>query len=101
MTEPGKKSLVESGGPARVAEHFVDGVKHIGLIGGVVRVEFAHLISGAGSDPILEPNVRLVSSLEGFVSTYQTMQRMVERLAAQGKLALAPGPRLREDQPIK
>jgi hypothetical protein len=88
---------VESQAP--ITEHFVDGVTHIGLIGGVVRIDFAHLASRVDGDkePILERNVRLIASLEGFVSTYQTMQRMVERLAAQGKLAIAPGPRLRDE----
>jgi hypothetical protein len=82
-----------------VPEHFVDGVAHIGLSGGVVRIDFAHLASPSSADAgaqRLERNVRLVASLEGFLATYQTMQRMVERLASQGKLALAPGPRLRD-----
>jgi hypothetical protein len=83
-----------------VPEHFVDGVAHIGLSGGVVRIDFAHLASASATEPgsqRLERNVRLVASLEGFIATYQTMQRMVERLASQGKLALAPGPRLRDN----
>lgn len=100
MSQPEKKPkvrrVVEPAHP--VPEHFVDGVANIGLTGGVVRIDLAHLSAHARDDqgqPLLERNVRLITSLEGFVATYQTMQRMVERLAAQGKVALAPGPRLR------
>jgi hypothetical protein len=84
--------------PHPVPEHFVDGVAHIGFTGGVVRIDLAHLSAHATDEqgqPALERNVRLITSLEGFVATYQTMQRMIERLASQGKIALAPGPRLR------
>lgn len=102
MSETDKPSrtrrTVEPGRP--VPEHFFDGVSNIGLTGGVVRIDLAHLSASARDEqgqPLLERNVRLITSLEGFIATYQTMQRMVERLAAQGKLALAPGPRLRKD----
>lgn len=94
-----KPSIPRTAEPAyRVPEQFVDGVANIGLSNGVVRIDFAHLSAtarDANGQPSLERNLRVVTSVEGFVATYQTMQRMVERLAKQGKLAMAPGPRLR------
>jgi hypothetical protein len=77
-----------------VPEHFVDGVANIALSNGVVRIDFAHLSATAREahgEPPLERNVRLITSVEGFVATYRTMQRMVDRLAKQGKLAVVPG----------
>ncbi|WP_437972148.1 hypothetical protein WMF04_23900 [Sorangium sp. So ce260] len=78
-----------------VPEHFFDGIANISLTGGVVRIDLAHLSATARDEegqPRLERNVRLITSIEGFVAAYQTMQRMVEKLAAQGKLAVAPPP---------
>jgi hypothetical protein len=95
-TERPARKTVEPAAP--VPEHFFDGVVNVSLTGGVVRIDLAHLSAVARDDqgnPLLERNVRLITSLEGFVAAYQTMQRMVERLAAQGKLALAPGVRPR------
>ena len=85
---------------AAVPEYFVDGVAHIGVAGGVVRIDFAHLAARVDGPDQLEHNVRIVASVEGFVATYRTMQRMVERLAALGKIAVVAGPELPVDAKV-
>jgi hypothetical protein len=71
---------------------FVDGVANIGFSGGVVRIDFAELspTAGEGKETRLERKLRVITTLEGFLAAHQTMQRLVEQLAAQGKLAIAP-----------
>lgn len=90
------RRVVEPPGP--VPELFIDGIAHAALQGGVVRLDFAHLSAATRRDdgqPALERNLRVICSVEGFVATYQTMQRLLEQLAAQGKVAVAPRPGIR------
>ena len=64
-------------------EYFVDGIKKSYHNQGVVRLEFVSL-GEEDSKPLLEPNLKLVTGLVGFLRMYQTLTETVDKLKEQG-----------------
>jgi hypothetical protein len=92
-------STTDSDNP--LPSRFADGIANIGFSGGVVRIDFAELSAVARDEhgqATLERTLRVVMTLEGFLAAHQTMQQLVEQLAAKGKLAIAPRLRAKPGQ---
>ncbi|CAM3540939.1 hypothetical protein [Parendozoicomonas haliclonae] len=61
---------------------YFDGVETVGVIGGNVRLELFRLVPDAESPSVNKrvPAGSLVMSLEGFLRTQQSMEKLVEEL---------------------
>ncbi len=73
-------------------EKFVDGVEKIHFLGGMVRVDFGTLQPNAENpeQPLMEFAERLITTPEGFLRIYSSMQQLAEHLLKQGVLKKAP-----------
>jgi hypothetical protein len=69
---------------------FADGVSRIRIVNGTVRLEFVSSVEGAGGAPVLEPQVRVVMSVQGFASACQTMQQALTALVGSGAAVARP-----------
>jgi len=70
-------------------EYYGDGMVQIHFVGGLVRYDFATLQpdpSGSGKQPVPEKNFRMVMNLPGFLRTFDTMQKLVDRMLDAGIL---------------
>lgn len=69
-------------------EIFVDAVEKIHFLGGMVRIDFATLQPNAENpdQPTLETKERLITTPEGFLRTFNSMQQLAEQLLKQGVL---------------
>ncbi|MBF0627951.1 MAG: hypothetical protein HQL91_07000 [Magnetococcales bacterium] len=66
---------------------FADSIQHIDFSGGLVRLELvsAYPPRKSGDDPInLQQSGRLVMPLDGFLSTFQAMQNLIDQLLKAG-----------------
>ncbi|MBF0461963.1 MAG: hypothetical protein HQL87_11250 [Magnetococcales bacterium] len=66
---------------------FADAVKRVDFSGGLVRMELvaAYPPGNPGDAQInLQPNGRLVMPLDGFLSTFQAMQHLIDQLVTAG-----------------
>ena len=69
---------------------FADGVSRIRVVNGTVRLEFVSSAEGADGKAILEPQVRVVMSVQGFAAACQTMQRAMTALVGNGTIVTKP-----------
>lgn len=69
---------------------FADGVSRIRVVNGTVRLEFVSSGEGAGGQAVLEPQVRVVMSVQGFAAACQTMQRAMTALIGNGTIVPKP-----------
>ncbi|MEQ8222963.1 MAG: hypothetical protein ABRQ37_11725 [Candidatus Eremiobacterota bacterium] len=69
-------------------EKYVDGVEKIHFLGGLVRIDFGTLQPNADKpdQPALEFSERLITTPEGFLRIYNSIQQMAEHLIKQGVL---------------
>lgn len=69
-------------------EKYVDGVEKIHFLGGLVRIDFGTLQPNADQpdQPNLEFSERLITTPEGFLKIYNSIQQMAEHLLKQGVL---------------
>ncbi|MBO4649139.1 MAG: hypothetical protein J5806_13385 [Lentisphaeria bacterium] len=67
---------------------FTDGVGQIHFAGGMVRYDFVTLQPAAkeGEPPVVEPTVRIVMPPQGFLATFNAMQRLFDQLLDAGIL---------------
>ena len=66
---------------------FADAVKRVDFSGGLVRMELvaAYPPGNPGDGPInLQQNGRLIMPLDGFLSTFQAMQNLIDQLVQAG-----------------
>lgn len=67
---------------------FVDGVTSLRMVGGVVRIDFGE-IEGKGDNenpetPTFTDVLRVYMPLEGFVRAHGAMQRIIDKMQADG-----------------
>ncbi len=70
-------------------ELYVDGLTQLHFAGAMVRFDFARLqpdVTGKEAPPVPEKTERLIMNLHGFLILYDTMQKMIDRLAEAGVL---------------
>ena len=68
-------------------EIFVDGIGKIHFTGGMVRYDMVTLEPAEdGKEPIPEERVRIIMPPEGFLRTFNTMQRLIDQLLEAGVL---------------
>ena len=69
-------------------EIYVDGIGKIHFSGGMIRYDLVTLEPSEkqGSDPIPEEKVRIIMPPDGFLSTFNTMQRLIDQLLEAGVL---------------
>ena len=68
-------------------ELYGDGLTQIHFAGGLVRFDFATFQpDGQGGTPVAEKNFRLVMNLHGFLTTFDTMKKLTEKMLAAGIL---------------
>jgi hypothetical protein len=69
---------------------YADGVGAFAIIDGVARLELVSLAQGADQKSVRIPSATLAMSLSGFVRAYQDMEKIVNKLIADGVLQRAP-----------
>ena len=69
-------------------EIFVDGIGKIHFTGGMVRFDLVTLQPGdnEGDQPTPEEKVRIIMPPDGFLATFNTMQRLIDQLLEAGVL---------------
>jgi len=69
-------------------EIFVDGIGKIHFSGGMVRFDLITLepAEEQGEAPIPEEKVRIIMPPDGFLATFNTMQRLIDQLLEAGVL---------------
>jgi len=69
-------------------EIFVDGIGKIHFTGGMVRYDLVTLQPGEneGDQPTPEEKVRIIMPPDGFLATFNTMQRLIDQLLEAGVL---------------
>ena len=77
-------------------EKYVDGVEKIHFLGGLVRIDLGTLQPNeANADqPTLEFTERLITTPEGFLRIYNSIQQLAEHLLKQGVLKKNETPRI-------
>lgn len=73
---------------AEKKEIFVDGIGKIHFTGGMVRYDMVTLEPPAenGQDPTPQEKVRIIMPPEGFLNTFNTMQKLIDQLVEAGVL---------------
>ncbi len=78
-------------------EIFADGIGQIHFAGGMVRFDFVTLQPEAdGKAPVPQSSVRIIMPPQGFLSAFNSMQQLIDKLLEAGVLqkneaAAAPG----------
>ena len=69
-------------------ETYVDGVEKIHFLGGLVRIDFGTLQPNEADPekPTSEFNERLITTPEGFLRIYNSIQQLADHLLQQGVL---------------
>ncbi|MBO5791893.1 MAG: hypothetical protein J6S54_05400 [Lentisphaeria bacterium] len=68
-------------------EIFADGIGQIHFAGAMVRFDFVTLQPGAeGEAPVAESTVRVIMPPQGFLSAYNSMQQLIDKLLEAGVL---------------
>jgi hypothetical protein len=68
-------------------EIFADGIGQIHFAGAMVRFDFVTLQPGAeGEAPVPESTVRVIMPPQGFLSAYNSMQQLIDKLLEAGVL---------------
>jgi hypothetical protein len=68
-------------------EIFVDGIGKIHFSGGMVRYDMVTLEpSEDGKEPIPEEKIRIIMPPNGFLATFNTMQKLIDQLLDAGVL---------------
>lgn len=68
-------------------EFYGDGMPQIHFAGGLVRMDFATFQPDpAGKEPTSEKKFRLVMNMQSFLSTFDTMKKLAERMVEIGVL---------------
>ena len=68
-------------------EIFADGIGQIHFAGGMVRYDFVTLQpEEEGKAPISESNVRIIMPPQGFLSAFNSMQQLIDKLLEAGVL---------------
>ena len=65
---------------------YADGVGAFAIIDGVARLELVSLAQGADQKSVRIPSATLAMSLTGFVRAYQDMEKIINKLIADGVL---------------
>ena len=68
-------------------EIYADGIGQIHFAGAMVRFDFVTLQPGAeGEAPTLQSNVRVIMPPQGFLSAFNSMQQLIDKLLEAGVL---------------
>lgn len=67
-------------------EIFVDGIGQIHFTGGMVRFDFVTLQPKEGENPTSEVVQRVIMPPQGFLSTFGSMQQLIDKLVEAGVL---------------
>lgn len=68
-------------------EIFADGIGQIHFAGNMVRFDFGTLQPEEdGKAPVLQSNVRVIMPPQGFLSAYNSMQQLINKLVEAGVL---------------
>ncbi len=68
-------------------EIFADGIGQIHFAGGMVRYDFVTLQPEAeGKAPVPQSNVRIIMPPQGFLSAFNSMQQLIDKLLDAGVL---------------
>ena len=68
-------------------EIFADGIGQIHFAGGLVRYDFVTLQPEAdGQAPVPQSNVRIIMPPQGFLSAFNSMQQLIDKLLEAGVL---------------
>ncbi len=68
-------------------EIFADGIGQIHFAGNMVRFDFVTLQPEAdGKEPIPQSNVRIIMPPQGFLSAFNSMQQLIDKLLEAGVL---------------
>jgi hypothetical protein len=68
-------------------EIFADGIGQIHFAGGMVRFDFVTLQPEAdGKEPVPQSNVRIIMPPQGFLSAFNSMQQLIDKLLEAGVL---------------
>ena len=68
-------------------EIFADGIGQIHFAGGMVRFDFVTLQPEAdGKAPIPSSNIRIIMPPQGFLSAFNSMQQLIDKLVDAGVL---------------
>ena len=72
---------------ANKKEIFADGIGQIHFAGGMVRYDFVTLQPAEeGKAPIPEANIRIIMPPQGFLSAFNSMQQLIDKLLEAGVL---------------
>ena len=72
---------------AEKIEMFVDGIGKIHFTGGMVRFDMVTLEPGEdGKEPTPVEKVRMIMPPDGFLATFNTMQKLIDQLLEAGVL---------------
>ena len=69
---------------AQKQEIFADGIGQIHFAGGLVRFDFATLQPKEGEEPTLDSSVRIIMPPQGFLSAFNSMQQLIDKLVEAG-----------------
>ena len=68
-------------------EIFADGIGQIHFAGAMVRFDFVTLQPGEdGAAPVPQSNIRVIMPPQGFLSAYNSMQQLIDKLVEAGVL---------------
>jgi hypothetical protein len=68
-------------------EIFADGIGQIHFAGAMVRFDFVTLQPGEdGAAPVPQSNIRVIMPPQGFLSAYNSMQQLIDKLLEAGVL---------------
>ena len=72
---------------AEKLELYVDGIGKIHFTGGMVRYDMVTLEPNEnGKEPIPQEKMRIIMPPDGFLATFNTMQRLIDQLVEAGVL---------------
>jgi hypothetical protein len=72
---------------AEKIEVYVDGIGKIHFTGGMIRYDMVTLEPNeSGKEPTPEEKVRIIMPPDGFLATFNTMQRLIDQLLEAGVL---------------
>ena len=69
---------------------FADGISRIRVVNGTVRIDFVSSGEDAGGAPLVEPQIRVVMPVKGFVEAHRAMQQVMAALSGNGTIVATP-----------
>lgn len=72
-----------------IKHHYIDGIRQLHFVGGMVRMDTFVLQPQQGSEPEMQDGPQLIMTPQGFLASLNAMQQLAEKLVENGVLQRA------------